>query len=155
MNETVKKVEKVIEIEMKNGSKKFLADLTQGDLANVKLNEKNGLTYLTMKSEVIARDSTHETERRLFKWNVMGEIKMYDLTVGINLDILGKELGKETVYNHARRNYVIEQDKVHNGIVATGKPADQKMLDLAGKMGLDTAGIEALKAIMVKAGFGK
>jgi hypothetical protein len=149
------KLEKKVEIDLTNGTKKFLADLTPADLASIKLTEKDGKSYLSMKSEVIGQTPTHVTERRLYKWNVMSTLVMYDVKYGRTLDVLRKELTDGVVYAHATRDFIIAQDKLHNGIQTTKKPGDQKIMDEATKLGLPPEELAKIKAIMMTAGFGK
>jgi hypothetical protein len=149
------KIEKKVEIDLTNGTKKFLADLTPADLASIKLTEKDGKSYLSMKSEVIAQTPTHVTERRLYKWNVMSTLVMYDVKYGRTLDVLRKELTDGVVYAHATRDYIIAQDKLHNGITTSKKPEDQKIMEAATKLGLPPEELAKIKAIMMAAGFGK
>lgn len=151
----IEKLEKKIEVEMTNGTKKFIADLTTADLLNVKLTEKDGKTYLSMKSEVITQTPTHVTERRLYKWNVMSSLVMYDVKYGRTLDVLRKELTDTVVYGHATRDYIIGQDKLHNGITTSKKPGDVKIMEEATKLGLPPEELAKIMAIMKQAGFGK
>jgi hypothetical protein len=115
-----------IQIEMKDGKSIPLANLTQGDLPNVKLvdGEKQGkpVTRLTLKSEVISETATHKTERRIYKWATMPAVAMYDDTYGKDLDLLVKDTKKESVYSWAIGNMLIEHDKDHNGIVGGSDP---------------------------------
>jgi hypothetical protein len=149
-----------IEIEMKNGSKKKLSELTDKDLEQVKLTLKKDketgelLPNLTMKAEVIRSTETHDIERRLFKWTTMPSLKMYDLPVPKNYDIWTKETTKEQRYDLGIANWKIEQDKVHCGITS-GKPLDQKIIASAEKLGMSKADVDKIKAIMKQAGFGK
>ena len=149
---------KTVAIELNDGTSKFLADLTTTDLQSVKLTtgQKKGqpATWLTLKSEVTKETPTHKTERRLFKWTTMPTTRMYDITYAKDLETFAKEVGKQTCYNHALGNYLIDQDKAHNGVTG-GKPADEKLISQAEKLGLPAAVIEQMKKAMKDAGFGK
>lgn len=162
-------MEKTTAIKMTNGTEKSLKDLTQNDLPNVLLSEKDGKTWLTMKSIVIASDATHITERRLYKWNVMPALVMYDVRYGNSLAVLTKELGEKEVYSLAMRDFVIAQDKLHNGISgsdpeASSQKATVKLVANLRAMGQNKAAdeievtmskVNAVKKGMLKAGFGK
>jgi hypothetical protein len=147
--------DKKVEIEMKDGSKKSLSELTNNDLPNVKVasNDK-GETNLTLKSVILNENTTHKTERRIYKWRTMPAVAMYDVKYGKTLPTLSKELGETNVYDYAIGNFLIEQDKVHNGVTG-GKPLDEKIVSSAEKLGLPKAEIDKIKAIMRAHGFGK
>lgn len=162
-------MEKTTAIKMNNGTEKSLKDMTQNDLPNVLLSEKEGKTWLTMKSIVIASDATHITERRLYKWNVMPLLVMYDVRYGNSLAVLTKELGEKEVYSLAMRDFVIAQDKLHNGISgsdpeASSQKATVKLVANLRAMGQNKAAdeiettmakVNSVKKGMLKAGFGK
>ena len=141
-------------ISMKNGTEKELKDLTQADLVNIKLDTKGDASWLTLKSTIISQDDSHIVERRIYKWKVMEKVVMYDVKYGADLKTLARELTDKVVYNHAIRNFTIEQDKLHNG-VTSGKPLDEKLIALASKAGVDEKGLAELKATLKRAGFGK
>ncbi len=151
-------MEKKVKISLKNGKEVFLADLQVNQLVEVVLRENEGKTWLTMKSEVISETDTHFIERRLYKWNVMPALVMYDVKYAKTLKGLEVDLGTSTTYNHAMRDFIIAQDKIHNGIEGKGsdpeKLANKLYASLEGK-GVTKADIEALKKAMLKAGFGK
>lgn len=155
-------MEKTVKIELKNGTEVFLADLKQGDLPQVLLNEKDGKTWLAMKSEILRTSDKAITERRLYKWNVMPALVMYDLTYGKDLTFLTEDLGEDKVYKHAVRDFIIGQDKLHNGIESKGSDpvkALDKVAQILIKHHVPEA--EALKMVdeqrkaLKKAGFGK
>lgn len=149
-----------IEIEMVDGSKKNLADLTPADLPNVKLvtGKKKGqdATWFTLKSEVIATDTTHVTERRIYKWATMPALVMYDVRYGKDLDTFAKETGKKETYSYAIGNFLIEQDKLHNG-VTTADPAKKvsSAISALEAQGVPKEQIEAIKASLKAKGFFK
>jgi len=147
--------EKKVEIEMKDGSKKLLAELTNNDLPDVKLSSNDkGETNLTLKSVIISDTPTHRTERRLYKWRTMPVIAMYDAKYGKTLATLSKDLGDTNVYEYAIGNFLIEQDKVHNG-VAGGKLLDERIIAGVEKLGLPKSDIDKIRAIMRAHGFGR
>lgn len=155
-------MEKSLKIGMKNGTEKFLADLTPADLDEVKLTEKSGTTNLTMKSETVKETTTHKIERRLFKWATMPKLAMYDLSIPIDLDTFVSEKGKVAVYEYAIGNYAIESDKLNNGIEAKGadpvKNLDKIVSALVAK-GVPQAEAEkavaSAKKMLLASGFGK
>lgn len=146
-------IEKKVKISMKNGTEKFLADLTSADLDNVKLEARKegkhaGKSYLSLKSEVVAETPTHKTERRIFKWTVMDKVAMYNVTYGKTLAIFSKEIGDVPAYEYAIGNYLIEQDKVNNGI-STGLDKESKALGKQASK-LPDAGKKELEALLAK-----
>lgn len=155
-------MEKKVKIGMKNGTEKFLADLTKEDLENVKLTEKSGTTNLTMKTEIVKETATHRIERRLFKWATMPKLAMYDLSIPKDLDQFVVEKGKIAVYEYAIGNFAIESDKLNNGIEAKGtdpvKNLDKIVLALVAK-GVPQAEAEkavaSTKKMLLVSGFGK
>ncbi len=157
-------MEKKVKISLKYGKEVFLADLQVDQLDEVILQEKDGKTWLTMKSELVSETDTHFTERRLYKWNVMPALVMYEVKYAKTLKGLEADLGTSTTYNHAMRDFIIAQDKVHNGIVAQGTDplkAGNKLYASLDNM-KDEKGnpipkkdIEALKKQMQACGFGK
>ncbi len=156
-------MEKKVKITMNDGKEKFLADLTQVDVASVKLTEKDGKSYLSMKSEVVSETPSHWVERRLYKWNVMPTLVMYDVKYGKTLDQLKADLSEATVYAHAMRDFIIGQDKVHNGIVGESQADPMKNINkaVAALIAKGVPQAEAQKlvamteAALKKAGFGK
>jgi len=82
MEKATKKISEV-EIEMKDGTKKSLADLTQADLVNVKLDGKEDKdknpTSITLKRGVVNDTTDVYTERRLFKYGNNPKVVLYDL----------------------------------------------------------------------------
>lgn len=156
-------------IKMINGSEKDLKDITQNDLPNVLLNEKDNKTWLTMKTTIIASDATHITQRRLYKWNVMPSLVMYDVKYGKTLAVLTKELGETATYEHAIGDFIIAQDKVHNGISgsdpeASSQKASIKLVANLRALGQNKAAdeiektmaqVNAVKKGLKNAGFGK
>jgi len=147
--------EKKVEIELMDGKKKLLSELNNIDLPKVKLTKNDkGETNLTLKSCLLNETPTHKTERRIYKWRTMENIAMYDVKYAKTLPALSKELGETNVYDYAIGNFLIEQDKLHNGM-AGGKPLDEKIVASAEKMGLPKSEIDKIKAIMKEHGFGK
>ena len=153
---------KNIMIKMSDGSEKALKDLTNDDLPDVALTQKDGETNLTMKSEVIKSDPKHDTERRLFKWTTMPKIMMYDLKVPKTLEAMKETTKEADILEYAVGNWKIEQDKLHNGIEASGADPN-KLLDklVAGFVARGMSQVEAEKMVagarasIKKSGFGK
>ena len=114
-------MEKKIRIMLNDGSEVFLADLTQADLPRVKLEAKEGKSWLAMKSEVVAESDTHWTEKRLYKWNIMPSLVMYEARYPKTVSGLVKDWGEDSTWSHAVRDWIIAQDKDHNGVQGTGK----------------------------------
>ncbi len=151
---------KKVEIEMTNGTKKLLVDLTPADLPNVKMTmKKDGdgkdTPNMTMKTEIVKETKTHYTERRLYKWTTMPTLVMYDLNVPKTYDVWTKESTPENRYDYGIGNWKIEQDKLHNGVTTSKVPGDQKIMNEAAKLGLPPEVIAKIQAELIKAGFGK
>jgi len=148
-------VEKKVEIEMKDGSKKLLSELTNNDLPDVKLSSNDkGETNLALKHVTLNETTAYKTERRIYKWRTMPAVAMYNVAYGRTLAILSKDLGDTNVYEYAIGNYLIEQDKVHNGVVS-GRPLDERIIMGIDKLGLPKSDADKIKAIMKAHGFGK
>ncbi len=130
-------MEKKIQIEMKDGSKKNLADLVQGDLPNVKLTTKEEETNLTMKTEVISETLTHELTRRLYKWTTMPALAMYDVNVPKTFDVWIAETPHDACHEYGIGNWLIEQDKVHNGMSTGVSKENKELAKLMGKASVD------------------
>ena len=159
------KIEKKIEIEMIDGSKKFLADLTDSDLGNVTLkkmlikDDKGNVirtdTSLTMKSEYVRQDAEYLYEVRLYKWTTMPKLVKYELKVPKTLKTFVRDVTEKQVLDYALGNYAIDQDKVHNGITSNGMTPMEKTLSDMRKKGVPEAAVLETEKILKSCGFGK
>lgn len=162
-------MEKKVKIALKNGTEVFLADLKESQLNDVKLDTKDNLTWLAMKSEVVEETATHNIERRLYKWVKMPTIVLYEVKYGKTLAILEKDLGNATVYALAMRDFIIAQDKIHNGISSanpeeSARKATEKLVanlrtigqhKAADEIEATMAKVNAVKKGLKEHGFGK
>ncbi len=161
---------KKVEIEMLNGGKKDLKDLTEADLPNIKLTFKvNPITKekepnLTMKTTILKSDVDFDHERRLFKWTTMPNLVMYTLPKPKNMKAFQSIKTNEEILEFAIDNYAIAQDKANNGVVSQGADpikAGNKLYanldNLKDENGnpISKKDIEDLKKQMQACGFGK